>query len=72
MPNPDGTRFTTASDERDRVLNPVADCPFCRSTRVATASKTVSDSTYWRCLACGEIWNPTRARVSPRTNRWGW
>jgi ribosomal protein L37AE/L43A len=36
-------------------------CPFCRSPHVHTTGKVVSHSTYWRCSACGEIWNPARA-----------
>jgi ribosomal protein L37AE/L43A len=43
-------------------------CPFCRSTRVTTTSKLVTDSTYWRCEACGQIWNPARL-VAPRAAR---
>jgi transposase-like protein len=35
-------------------------CPFCASTHVTTTTKTVSDATYWRCGACGQIWNASR------------
>ena len=35
-------------------------CPVCRSHEVSTASRTVTEATYWRCHACGEIWNPSR------------
>jgi transposase-like protein len=35
-------------------------CPVCRSDQVATTSKSVSETTYWRCQKCGEIWNPSR------------
>ena len=48
----------------------VSQCPFCRSPRVATTGKAESSSTYWRCEACGEIWNPTR-QTAPRNHR-GW
>jgi ribosomal protein L37AE/L43A len=37
-------------------------CPFCGSKQLKTTSKTIDESTYWRCLACGEIWNPGRLR----------
>lgn len=35
-------------------------CPFCQSRAVGTLAKVITPSTYWRCQACGEIWNPTR------------
>jgi transposase-like protein len=43
-------------------------CPFCNSIDVKTTSKQVNASTYWRCTACGQIWNAGRlqhARWSP-------
>jgi hypothetical protein len=27
---------------------------------VTTTSKTVSETTYWRCHECGQVWNPAR------------
>jgi len=42
------------------VTSPPAACPFCRSEKISTASKAVSDATYWRCEQCGQIWNPSR------------
>ena len=59
MPYSERVRFTSATDQSQPV-NAVPDCPFCRSPRVTTTSKTISDETYWRCLACGDIWNPAR------------
>jgi transposase-like protein len=35
-------------------------CPFCRSDRVTTTSKSITETTYWRCQGCGEIWNQAR------------
>jgi ribosomal protein L37AE/L43A len=37
-------------------------CPFCRSKDLRTAAKVINESTYWRCIGCGEIWNPGRLR----------
>jgi transposase-like protein len=37
-------------------------CPFCRSANVTTASEHPNRSTYWRCQACGEMWNVDRLR----------
>jgi transposase-like protein len=45
---------------------PPAACPFCRSTEIATSSKRVDISAYWRCGKCGEIWNVDRQRESLR------
>ena len=36
-------------------------CPFCRSEKVATTSKSTDDA-YWRCRECDEIWNPSRLK----------
>ena len=63
----------TASDPKPDVAAPVF-CPFCRSKELSTASKVINESTYWRCTACGEIWNPGRLRPpAPPTfgGRWG-
>ena len=52
-------------DDREPVRREVKAptwCPFCRSLQVKTTSKTVDESTYWRCMVCGEIWNPGRLR----------
>ena len=44
-------------------------CPFCRSLKIATASVKANDtSAYWRCQACGEMWNVGRLRT--RQNRY--
>ena len=47
-------------------------CPFCQSAVVTTTSKSITETTYWRCGWCGQIWNPARLVVSqrPRVNRW--
>jgi hypothetical protein len=42
-------------------------CPFCKSADVTTSSKAVNASTYWRCVACGEIWNADRLQDGRRT-----
>ena len=39
-----------------------AACPFCRSARIGTAGEKITSSTYWRCEACGEMWNEDRLR----------
>jgi transposase-like protein len=44
-------------------------CPFCRSAVVSTNGKTASDSSYWRCDTCGQIWNPSRLVSKPAPPR---
>jgi hypothetical protein len=50
--------------EKPDVIAP-AFCPFCRSKDLKTAAKIINESTYWRCIGCGEIWNPGRLRPLP-------
>jgi len=35
-------------------------CPVCRSKQVSTSNKSQRLDAYWRCEACGHIWNPAR------------
>ena len=46
----------------------VGSCPFCNSVDVTTTSKAVNVSTYWRCTACGQIWNVGRLQHGRRTS----
>ena len=41
-------------------------CPSCRSRDLKTTSKVVTSATYWRCQACGEVWNVRRQREGSR------
>ena len=45
---------------------PPTKCPECDSPRVTTTNTTITASTYWRCEACGEIWNVGRRQPSRR------
>jgi hypothetical protein len=45
------------------VARPLA-CPTCGSRDLTTASTVVTVETYWRCVACGEIWNVARHGAS--------
>ena len=55
-------------------ITPVAPpgfCPSCRSTDLTTTSKTIDTYSYWRCRACGEIWNAGRRETGRGfTRRW--
>jgi hypothetical protein len=46
-------------------------CPFCQSKAVGTLAKVITVSTYWRCQACGEMWNPQRLESATRLPRRG-
>jgi transposase-like protein len=49
-------------------------CPFCRSNDISTTSKKPDTASYWRCTACGEIWNVDRLQQANRygSGRGGW
>lgn len=55
------------------TIAPPDACPFCKSRDIATVSKAVDASTYWRCTPCGQIWNPSRLQNGRyvRSNRFG-
>jgi transposase-like protein len=50
----------------DDVIGTPTHCPTCHSHDVKTASKVVNASSYWRCGACGEVWNVGRLRAGNR------
>jgi predicted RNA-binding Zn-ribbon protein involved in translation (DUF1610 family) len=50
-----------------RADNPHS-CPKCGSSSITTTAKNPNPSSYWRCQACGEIWNGSR----PRAARGSW
>jgi hypothetical protein len=47
-------------------------CPFCQSRAVGTLAKVITPSTYFRCQACGEIWNPARLDGVRHGHRRSW
>ena len=46
---------------------PPAVCPACQSSAIVTAAKIPDAESYWRCTACGEMWNVSRSQ----TDRYG-
>ena len=44
-------------------------CPFCHSRAVGTLAKVVTESTCWKCQACGESW--TNAQAAARNALYG-
>jgi hypothetical protein len=57
-------------EEPPPVITPVT-CPFCGAGTIKAASEKVDASSYWRCVACGEMWNLNRMQTAPaRWNTW--
>jgi len=58
---------------QDARVAPPTLCPFCRSNDISTTSKNPDTASYWRCGACGEIWNVERLQQASRYGgRSGW
>jgi predicted Zn finger-like uncharacterized protein len=41
-------------------------CPACRSSEIVTTAKSPDADSYWRCTACGEVWNDSRRESDGR------
>jgi predicted Zn finger-like uncharacterized protein len=37
-------------------------CPACKSSSIVTTAKNPGADSYWRCTACGEMWNVSRSQ----------
>ena len=64
------------AEEKNDLARPGGDvtparCPSCRSLDLVTTSKAVTADTYWRCCACGEVWNAGRLRTANKHVRDG-
>jgi len=62
-------RSGTSADAPSKVPIPVESCPTCQSTAVVTTAKIPDSDSYWRCTACGDIWNPKRQSTRPYTRQ---
>jgi hypothetical protein len=46
--------------------------PFCRSKAIGTLATVITTTSYWRCQACGELWNVRNLRTTyPASYRQG-
>jgi hypothetical protein len=43
---------------RQQLAVPPA-CPKCQAADACSAAKRPTLDSYWRCLRCGEVWNPS-------------
>jgi hypothetical protein len=50
-------------DEGKEAPLPPKHCPSCRSRDVTTSAKVIDTNSYWRCVACGEVWNLARRQT---------
>jgi predicted Zn finger-like uncharacterized protein len=41
-----------------------ASCPSCQSSSIVTTAKSPDADSYWRCTACGEVWNASRMQTN--------
>lgn len=44
-------------------------CPACGAAAAVTTARIPSESSYWRCVACGEVWTPARRQSNRRWSR---
>jgi transposase-like protein len=54
---------------RATVTTVPSTCPACNSPAISTTAKRPDANSYWRCDACGEVWNARRRqemRSGPR------
>jgi formate dehydrogenase maturation protein FdhE len=71
MYDSDRSRFTALAEKAEPIAEAVTECPFCRSRQVTQSGKAATTATYWRCIDCGELWNPVRdAAGRQRRGRW--
>jgi transposase-like protein len=55
--------LVSAQNDGDQaVLAAPTVCPFCQSSKVSVPTEKVDANTYWRCDACGQMWNVGRLR----------
>ena len=56
-------------DKSSRALASPPACPKCGSRHATSSAKRPSPDSYWRCINCGEVWNPALL-MTPRRGGW--
>jgi predicted Zn finger-like uncharacterized protein len=64
MERPTSTPTTPPSDATQPTR-----CPACQSPAIVTTAKNPDVDSYWRCTACGEVWNAARSKDSRHGGR---
>lgn len=54
------------NESTDKRLARPPSCPKCLSPDTCSASKRPSADSYWRCLRCGDVWNPSLLFGAPQ------
>jgi predicted Zn finger-like uncharacterized protein len=49
-----------------------ASCPTCHSVAIVTTAKSPDADSYWRCTACGDVWNDSRRKTTPQYPSRNW
>lgn len=53
-------RFIQDQAPTPRAVYQAPACPKCASAQTSSAAKQPTANSYWRCLNCGEVWNPAQ------------
>lgn len=61
-------KFITVSQGGSVQTNQPPTCPKCGSRDTSSAAKRPTANSYWRCLKCGDVWNP--AQLSGGSGKW--
>jgi transposase-like protein len=59
---------TPPADRSSSDAEVPASCPSCGAKDISTTSKVANSESYWRCAACGDVWNAGRRREASRYN----
>lgn len=58
----------TTTQPKTQLDRPPA-CPKCRSLDTSSAAKRPTPNSYWRCMKCGDVFNPA---LLTDASRRGW
>ncbi len=61
-------KFITVSTGGTMPANQPPTCPKCGSRDTSSAAKRPTSNSYWRCLKCGDVWNPSQ--LSAGSGKW--
>ena len=63
------SHYSVDFSDRTRSTTPPV-CPKCQSPDTCSASKRPTSDSYWRCLRCGDVWNPSLLVGAPSQRQW--
>jgi len=52
------------SNSERAIARPTA-CPSCNGAIIDTLAKTITASTFWRCLSCNHTWTIASQQITP-------